>query len=339
MSKIRQPKVLTQEELDKEAEDAEKAARAELEKAEVTPVPAAEVKPTEPEPTKVEPSKEETPVEVTPAKVEKNDVEIEALKTTMAEKESRIAELTKRLRDEDGKRGGDLAALREQQTKLGDQIRELIAENRELRKQPAQPVQPEDPDVLAEQYPEVAKGMEKRTKPAIEAATRAEQSAKEIREELAQVKKTQYERDFSSFVTRIKTAVPKLDSYNVDPKFEEWCRGKNPGSIQTRQEVFNLCSQYFDDGPAIQLYQQWENENKPATPTQSTEQPKGPVKPTKEAQIPVPSATESVPKAKPVVASSRIKELEDKLYKFGTATKDDRLEYERLLDERERVVA
>jgi hypothetical protein len=321
-----QPRPMTQEELEADAIAAEIAARAE----EGKPAPEPQAPKQTPEPQKLEPPKDAPIKESTPAPAETPSVEIEALKSVMAEKDARIAELTKRIRDDDGKRGGELTVMRDQIAKLGDQLRDLMAENRELRHaKPAEPATPPEPDTLETEFPEVAKGVDRRTKPALDEARKASQDAKEAKEKLQRIEESQYQRDYGEFIGKVRTAVPKLDQYNADPDFIEWCKGRNPGSPYPRQATFDECRRVMDAGPVIELFQQWENmRNDTANP-----QSHGPSKPSKEAQVEVPRSSAAATKGKPQVKGNRIKEIEDKIFKFGTATKEDRLEYERLLDE------
>lgn len=317
---------MTQEELEADAIAAEIAARAE----EGQPVPEPVAPKQTPEPPKSEPPKDAPIKESTPVPAETPSAEIEALKSVMAEKDARIAELTKRVRDDDGKRGGELTVMRDQIARLGDQLRDLMAENRELRHaQPAEPATPPEPDTLETEFPEVAKGVDKRTKPALDEARKAAQETKANREEIERLKQSQYQRDYGEFIGKVRTAVPQLDQYNADPDFIEWCKGRNPGSPYPRQATFDECRRVMDAGPVIELFQQWEKmQNDTANPPSSK-----PGKPSKEAQIEVPRSAAAATKGKPPVKDNRIKEIEDKIFKFGTATKDDRLEYERLLDE------
>jgi hypothetical protein len=327
--KTGKPKAMTQAELEADAIAAEIAAKAEQEGT----APVAETPVPTPEIPAAEPVKAETPVE-TPVPVEVKSDELAALKTAIAEKVARIAELTKRVRDEDGRRGGELTALRSQVENLGSQMRDIVAENRELRKV-KQPEIPPEPDTLRTEYPELADGVDKRTQPAIEAAARAEQRAKDAEERSLRVEKTQYQRDYSEFIAQIKAAIPAMDAINVNPDFEQWCRSEDPDTGEVRQVTFDRNATNMKSGPIVKLYQKWENANKSVTP--SVETPKGPAKPSIEAQVEVPKSSDSSPKAKPKAIDNEILVLKDKIFRFGTATKDDRLRYESLLDEQERA--
>jgi hypothetical protein len=318
-------KILTQAQLDAEAKAAEEAAIAE-EAGAVTPTatepPIANPPVVEPEPVPT-PTPEPPPA---PVVVAEPSAEVEAMKAELAEKQARIDELTKRVRDEDGKRGGDLTALRTQTEKLGDQLRELMAENRELRNKPVvtPPAPAPEPDTLETEYPDVAKAMENRTKPIREVATRAEEAAKITQ---AEIKALREERFFDS----VRRAVPALDSHNADSAFIEWCGGRNPGSPMTRQETFNLSRTQLNPQPAIELLTQWEElKTKKVEPVPPVAKPTV-AKPTKEAQVEIPSSI-APPVKKDGPKLARLAELEHKLYQLGTATKDDRIELDRLYE-------
>ena len=338
--KILKPRVMSMEELEAEIKADEKALMETTAEPVVTPEPTPTQEPTKAESEKGTPPKEESPKEeapVEPAPVVPDSSEMDTLKAQLAEKEARLTELTKRIRDEDGKRGGELSTLRNQMENLGNQLRDLISENKELRQNPPKPAEPQEPDPLETEYPEVAKGMDRRTRPVLEAAQRAEREAKEAKEELRKMQENQRRREYDSFLSSIKTAVPKLDEHNGNPEFLQWCLGKNPASPYTRQQVLDACSASMDSVPVVELFQQWEREKNPVTP-KSTETPKGPAKPTKEAQLEVPKSSAPASTKPKIDLAKEIKRIEDKVFKGigGIATQADRLEYERLLDMQEK---
>lgn len=317
-----QSRPMTIEEMEADAIAAELAEKAAAEA-------PSDVKPVVEEPTP-EPVKEQSPAPEQPAADE-----VEPMKAVLAEKDARIAELTKRVRDEDGRRGGELNALRDQVGKLGDQLRDLMAENRSLRQAPpAAPVAPE-PDPLETEYPEVAKGMDRRAKPAMDAATRAEQLAKEANESTQKLMANQRQRDYDAFLGKIKSSVTKMDDYNHDPEFLAWCKQRSSGTPFSRQYVLDECSISMNPEPVIEIFQQWEKE-KTAVSAPEPEIPKGPAKPSKEAQSEVPRAAAPAAKVKVVNSAKRLREIEDKVFRFGTSTAEDRIEYNRLLDAQER---
>jgi hypothetical protein len=309
--KIIQPKVMTVEEMEADAKT--------------------------PEQPKVEPPKEETPKEETPAPETEPQDESDSLKSKLAELEARNAELLKRVRDEDGRTGGKLAALQTDMARVADQLRQVMDENRELRKvKEATPEVPPEKDSLEEEYPEVAKGIDRRAKPAIEAATRAEQLAKQALEENKSLREAQSRSEYTKFLDTIKAAVPDMDDINNDPAFADWCAKESPGSPFSRQKSFEVFAAQRNAGKAVELYHLWKSEKTNATNAEP-DAPKGQAKPSKEAQVAVPkSSAGAAVKPKGKSGLQRLKEIEDKCFKFGTATAEDRLEYDRLLDAQER---
>lgn len=321
----RQPKVMTMAEMEADAAAAtfEAAAKKAPDDAKVIEV----VKTTTPEPLNEEP-----PAPPQPEPVE----ELETLKATLSEREariteqeSRINELTKRVRDEDGKRGGELTALRDQVGRLGNQLQELMAENRELRQKPAVPPTPPEPDSLATDYPDVAKAVDRRTDPIREEAKKAKVTAEESKQEILRLREERY------FDT-IKQAVPTLDQYigSKDPDFAKWCDTIPPGDDETRQTKLIRFQQTYNAAKTIELLKQWEALKTTAAskPDAST----GVIKPTREGQVAIPAAGSTPPPPatkRRGVDLNRIQALKDKIMRFGTATKDDRLEYERLIDQ------
>lgn len=340
MSRKVQPKAQTIAELEAEVNAAEQAVLQEGSASDALVEPktqevAKSVE--EPAPAKSEEAKtvEQTPAPMDVAK------EIEAMKSAMAEKDSRIAELTKRVRDEDGRNGGKLSDLQASIARLGDQLRDVMTENRELRQRLETPKvveAPPEPDTLEAEYPDVAKGIDRRTKPAYEAATRAEREAREAREEIAKLREAQRVREYNSFLDEVRRGVPDMDRINGDPMFIEWCKSNNPASPMSRQQVLDACASSMNAKPVVELFQQWKNEQNKSSDTPAPVKA-GPAKPTKEAQLTVPqaSASSSAQKAKPDAASRdrRIAELEKKVY-AGRGTKEDLDEVNRLLDEKER---
>ena len=300
---------------------AEQAAKAETEgSAVVTPVEEKQT----PEPAKIEQSP--APAITTPS-------EVESLKASMAEKEARISELTKRVRDEDGRRGGELNTLRDQIGRLGDQLRDLMSENRELRgTKPAAPAVPAEPDTLETEFPDVAKGVDRRTKPAVESAARAEKTAGEVKAELERLKAEAVQAKYDGFLKSIETVVPRMTEINDDPEFKSWCLQRDPDTGIRRQSILNECSSAMDPEPVIKLFQKWEKSKITVAQPPVPEPQKGPAKPAKEDQVAVPPSSAQPGKPKPVNLERRIKEIEDKVFRFGTATAADRAEYDRLLD-------
>lgn len=306
-----------------EADAAEAAAKAAFQQ-EAAEAAAEPVATPAPETTK---TKEEQPPEPSPEPV-KND-ETDALKRQLAEIQARNEELTKRVRDEDGRRGGELAELRKQNEGLSNQVRELMTEIREARKAaPAAPVPPED-EPLAKYDQDVKDGVRQiakaELKPLAEEVERAKAEAKAVRQMSEEMKQEQ-------FRARVELAVPKLSEIINSPKWEEWLKGRNPGNPYTRAQSLDAAASTYNHGIAIELLAQYEAEQNTAA-AKPIEPPKGPEKPSKEAQVAVPSTANAVPSKKPNgLTKARMAELDAKLYRFGTATKEDREEYERLCD-------
>lgn len=323
MSEIKEQKrPLTQEEIHAEAVAAEEAAKAE---AEPQRVPVASIVVPAPEPeAKAEVPEPAAKVEAVP--------EVNTLTAQIAEKEARIAELTKRVRDEDGRRGGELTGLRQQIERLGDQLTDLMAENRELRQRtlaaPVAPPAPPEPDEFETQYPDLAQGVDRRMKPIQDATSRAEAAAKEAKSELQKLRDEQRNRDFAAYRSEIKKAVPNLDEIDTDPKFNEWLDGTDDDSTLTRRQILNANTATYNHGKSAKLIQRFEQTK--TNGVVAPEPQKGPTKPTKEAQIALPKSAGDSPKGAAGPKASRLAELEDKLYRRGDATKEERLELGRL---------
>ena len=338
MSHIIQPKAMTLEEQEADVIATELAAEQELQAmsgeetpadqsvaqatppAEPTPAPAPE------EPPKVEaaPEVKDVPAPVVP----EVSPEVEALKRDLAERDQRLAELTKRLRDEDGRRGGELSELRSQIRELTEKITAPVV--------PVAPDLPPEPDALETEFPNVAQGVATRIRPALETAKSAEATAKAVQAEIAKMRAEQAELARGAFIEKVRTAVPKSTEYDGDDTFVKWSNERIPGTPYTRQAVFDQCIKSLNADPAIELYQQWESErNKKATPP-AAPTVQGLPKPTKESQVSVPTSAATATKAKPIDIPKRIKELEDKNFKHKALSAAEAIEYNNLLDLQER---
>lgn len=337
-----QPKAMTLAELEADANAAVKAAQDEANgivesqsDAAAAPVTPASIP--QGDPSKAEVLREVVPQESAQAPQVNASAEFEALKAEMAEKDARINELTKRIRDEDGRNGGRLAQLQDQVSKISEQLAQVMAENRELKNKPSAPPPAQEPDPLDTEFPEVAKGIDRRTRPVMDAAARAEQLAREAKEDLQKLRAAQEQRDYLGFLDDVRRAVPKMEQYNSDPSFIEWCRGQDATSPYSRQEILNICASSRNAKPVIGIFQQWEKEKNNATAA-SPDAVKAAQKPTVQAQTEVPKSAAPVATkpAKTFDAARRLKEIEDKVFKFGNATAADREEYYKLLDAKER---
>jgi DNA repair exonuclease SbcCD ATPase subunit len=321
-------KAMTIEEMEKDAKAAEEAAKAE---SAVSDVDVSETKPVE---TSTEKQTQTDAPAATPK--ESNTDEMDSVKKELAEKQARIDELTKRVRDEDGKRGGELSSLRDQVDNLGNQLKDLMAENRTLRQKPevVVPDVPAEPDPLEAEYPDVAKAIGKRTKPIQEAAARAEEAAKLSQAQVAELREAR-------FFDTVIAAVPELEKYNADSEFLAWCGEVPVADDETRQQKLNRYRASGNSRKAIELLGQW-NETKTKRSSVVVEPVVEPVvkkeKPSKEAQVNVPSSSASPasPQRDSGKAKNRIAQLETKIFKLGTATKEDREELESLYIEAEK---
>lgn len=268
------------------------------------------------------------PPAATPEPPPAPSADVESLRQQLAQRDQEVEALRKRLRDDNGRHGGEMASLRTQVERLTDQLRQVMADR--AAKPPETPKPPE-PDELEREYPDIAKGVDARTGRALSIA---EQAAKQAAEATRVTLEARQER----FIGAVTAAVPKWREHNDDQAFAEWCDGREPGSVETRQQVFDRCARDMNPQPIIELYQKWESskavqspESAPTLPT-----PKGPQKPPLAAQMEVPQAAGGPQKpeqqAQNTMTRARIKELEDKVLRFGTGTAKDREELEALYD-------
>jgi len=278
------------------------------------PTPAPEPTPT-PAPEPVEP--ESTP--------EPQPSALDALKQEMTSKQAKIDELTKRIRDDAGRYGGELSELRR-----------MIAELKEMRSAtPAAsptPVETE-PEPLADYDENVREGVRKivkaETKAVIEdlAKTKAEIAAE--REESAKA-------EFVRYVDRVKADAPAASELNNDPSFNAWLDSTKAGTgRRTLRQELDECNAMRDHETAVAIIRRYESEHPKAAAT-PIETPRGPVKPSKEAQVAVPSAAGAIPPQKQSgLTMARLKLLEGKTLN-NTATKEEYAEFERLSDAADR---
>ena len=308
-----QPKktATTMDELDKEIKVLEAAA---VQAA--TPEPAPEAAPTAEAQTKENPAVQP---EQTPSPAANADVE--ALKTQLAESEARVADLTKRMRDEGGKRGGELNTLRGQVQELSDQVRTLVQENRALRtpkpSEPQPPAMPDSPDPLDKYEPEVREGVDRRVKPVSEAAQKATDAASKAEKIAEEAKQEAFRLRQERMFDRIRAAVPNFTELYDKEEFQAWCKQRHAGTPYTRDEILDMCAKRCDADPVIEMCKSWEAEQKPAVAPPV--EPKGPTKPSKEAQTAIPKAANQ-----PVVTAppkqdknARMKALNDRVFRFG----------------------
>ena len=310
------------EELQKEADEAdaveakalEEAAKAEGAKAEkpvATPEPVVT-----PEPVKV----------VEPA-------ELETLKQQLQASNDRISELTRRLNSEDGKRGGELNALRHQ-------VEQLTVENKELKAKAEAPkaaeVVTEEADYLRKEFPEIADGVDARTKRVSEEAAKARKAADEANMTLAEIRQARQAEAEGKFFTEVAAAVPDWETINSSPEFLAFCAERIKGTSLTRLEVLRQNRESLSATPIIEVFQ--DHAASKVDKTGTDEPPKlKKEKPSLESQqtLPGAGAGAGAGSTKPVATRARLRELEAKLFVKGGATREDREEYDRLVDAEE----
>jgi len=282
--------------------------------------PAIPEPPPAPEPTPT-PAPEPQEPEQTPAP---QPQELDVLKQEMAAKQAKIDELTKRMRDDAGRYGGELSELKR-----------MIAELKEMRAAtPAAssaPVEPE-PEPLADYDENVREGVRKIAKAEIKAVT--EELAK-TKAEIAAERERSVQSDFARYVERVKAEAPAASELNNDPTFNEWLDSTKAGTgRRTLRQELDECNTVRDHETAIAIVRRYESEHPKAAAT-PVETPRGPVKPSKEAQVAVPSAAGATPPRQTGPTMARLKHLEAKTLN-NTATKDEYDEFYRLSDAADR---
>jgi hypothetical protein len=257
----------------------------------------------------------------------------EALKQQLQAANDRIAELTKRVNGEDGRRGGELNALRHQVEQLGNQLKELMAENQTLKasgvKTPEAPAATDEPDYLEKEFPEIAAGVNARNSKAMSLAEKAAKAAEEANKSLAEIHNARKQDAEGRFFTELTTAVPDWAELNTSPEFLAFCAERIKGTNLTRLQVLQANRDSLSAVPVIEVFQDYA-----ASKAGSGEAPKAKKeKPSLESQQTLPSAgagSSGAPKS--TATRARLKELENKVFVVGSATRDERLEYERLID-------
>lgn len=320
---IREGKVTTrtamsQSEMDAEAAAADNEATATPES---TPADAA---------VNIDPAAEATPEPVsapesipTPAPTEETPAsqpsELDVLKQEMAAKQAKIDELTKRMRDDAGRYGGELSELRR-----------MIAEMKEMRAAtPTAPSTPAEPEPLADYDENVREGVKKIAKAETKAVM--EELAK-TKAEIAAAREEAVKANFDRYIDRVVTAVPSAKDLNEDPAFNAWLDSTKAGTgRRTLREELNECNAERDHDTAIAILRRYESEH-PKAAAKPVETPRGPVKPSKEAQVAVPNAAGDTAQKKTAGPSrARMTLLEGKINN-NTATKAEGEEYDRLVD-------
>jgi hypothetical protein len=309
------PRVQTIEELEAEIAADDAAELADVEAAKEAPVTILPVIPDEP---------------VKPV-VQDAGGDSEGLRQQLQAANDRIAELTKRVNGEDGRRGGELNALRHQVEQLGNQMRELAEENKALKASTPKPVTvPDEPDYLAKEFPEIAAGVDARNSKALSLAEKAAKSAEEANQSLAQIHAARRQDAEGRFFTELSGAVPNWDQVNQDPDFLAFCAERIKGTNLTRLQVLQENRGSLNAVPVIEVFQDYAASKVGAVDTSKPKREK----PSLESQQTLPGAGAgsggTTPKS--TATRARLKELETKLYVVGSASKEERLEYDRLVD-------
>jgi hypothetical protein len=192
---------------------------------------------------------------------------------------------------------------------------------------------PELPDPLEAEYPVVAEAINARTKPLREAVVRAEEVGKATLQQLTEMREAR-------FFDAVTAAVPELEQYNADPEFVAWCVEIPTGEDERRQDKLNRYRSTANSKAAIGLLAKWVETKKTKSPVVVAEEPAPKKdKPTKEAQVQVPSSAAPSNTVQKSVQNdkARLAELETKVFKLGMqATKEDMQELERLYVEAEK---
>lgn len=285
---------------------------------------------------------EQPPVQEAAPQVPESNVaseELQALKAQLSEVTAKNAELTKRIRDEDGRRGGEMGRLQNQVEALSNQLRDLIEENRKLaQSKPAstEPATPE-PEPLAGYDDEVREGVKKLVqregKVVSESVSKVEKLAEEAKHDAYMMR---YER----MMDKIKSAVPDFDEINASEDFIKWTESRIPGSTLARKATLEECAKTCRAEPVVELVNLWKSEQKAAQVPAA--EPKGPAKPSKEAQVQVSSAAASptAPASKPQVdTAAQIRMLEDKVYRLRNHTPEESKRLDALYEQLEREKA
>ena len=256
------------------------------------------------------------------------DANADALQTAMAEKEAKIAELTKRIMDADGRRGGELSELRRQNEALSTKLEAMLAKLDKVQGPNVTPAPTEpEPEPLADYDAATKDGIRqlarREMKPIADALEQTKAELAKAKTEIAEAAKGSYETAYRIMEDKIEQVVPKFREYNVDPKFKEWLEQ----NFYT--EVLNSAAVNLDLARATTIFRKYDAEQAKPQPT-ATETPvttqRGPVKPSKEAQVAVPAASASPPATpSPIVnINARVAELDKKLFSHRITPKESK---------------
>lgn len=252
---------------------------------------------------------------------------LDALRTAIAEKDAKIAELTKRIMDADGRRGGELSELRRQNEALSAKLEALLAKLERVQGPGATPA-PTEPEVepLADYDAAVKDGIRqlarREMKPISDALEQTKAELAKAKTEIAEAAKGSYETAFRIMEEKIEQAVPRYREYNVDPKFIEWL------AQNFYTDVLNDAAAKLDLARATTIFRKYDAEQKPQPAATETPVPtqRGPVKPSKEAQVAVPAASAPAPvtPSPAVNINARIAELEKKVFSHRITPKESK---------------
>jgi hypothetical protein len=247
----------------------------------------------------------------------------DALRTAMAEKDAKIAELTKRIMDADGRRGGELSELRRQNEALSTKLEALMAKLEKVQPPNATPA-PAEPEPLPDYADDVTDGIRqlarREMKPIADALEQTKAELAAAKTEIAEAAKGSYETAFRIMEEKIEQAVPKFREYNVDPKFIAWLEQ----NFYT--EVLNDAATKLNLERATTIFRKYDTEQKTSPAAETPVTQRGPVKPSKEAQVAVPAASASPPATpSPTVnIRARVAELEKKMFSHRITPKESK---------------
>ena len=247
----------------------------------------------------------------------------DALRTAMAEKDAKIAELTKRIMDAAGRRGGELSELRRQNEALSTKLEALMAKLEKVQPPNATPA-PAEPEPLPDYADDVTDGIRqlarREMKPIADALEQTKAELAAAKTEIAEAAKGSYETAFRIMEEKIEQAVPKFREYNVDPKFIAWLEQ----NFYT--EVLNDAATKLNLERATTIFRKYDTEQKTSPAAETPVTQRGPVKPSKEAQVAVPAASASPPATpSPTVnIRARVAELEKKMFSHRITPKESK---------------
>ncbi|MEI6165936.1 MAG: hypothetical protein WCS52_01960 [bacterium] len=278
------------------------------------------------------------------------NAELTELKNQLDAEKARVAELTAKLNEADGRRGGELRMLRESVESMRVQMQTLSEENRKLSEAAKNPPPPAAPSVDDEEDKAFAEHFPTRAAREKAEAKRREAELEKIRQEALEAKKKAELLERQSmqtatqrFAEEVKAKVPTFLEVIRDPAFNAWANATRiKGTPMTFGDSYDQAAANLDVNQAIEVLEAYASSKQPITPPAApVVDTTKPPKPSKEAQsVPASAAgggAETVPdpskdKSK---RAARIKELEYKVFESRTATVAERAEIEKLWREAE----